>query len=553
MSEASPAGAARAPHALQQQPIQQARGPPPPPHKGSDAQQAQQHRRQQQIPKQSQQAAYVGDVCAEDPYPSLSDFHDYEPDLEFDDSDLLHQRHPENDDEDYGLVYGESGACPSEACPGQVPPLDAAAADLLRSPMSDGTIEEDFEAAFARAASGCGGGGGSVVGRGVVSGADLEERRDDFHDIAAHRIIDVIGDDVAGRKIILFSACRLPSNKAYDKQRLLKYLTFTLDQYVNMDYSLVYFHHGLTSRNKPGMRFLLDIYKALDRRYKKNLKCMYVVHPTNFIRVVWNFFRPLISAKFGRKIQYVNYLHELQSHMDRNLEHLPIPQQVKDYDKKLLSKYRQGTEDPAPTSSAWLPTQQFGASLEWIRAHDAGSDIPPIMRHCIHFLSKPDCLETEGIFRKAANASEIRELQSKINSGERIVFDAASPADVHVAAVILKSFLRELNEPLLTYKLYADVVRFSEIEKDSRLSYTQEMVNNRLPEHNFTVLKFLMEFLSLVIERSCLNKMTASNLSIVFGPNLVWSSDEALSLLHIGPINQLTEFIIVHQQEIFVT
>ena len=31
----------------------------------------------------------------EDPYPSLSDFHDYEPNLEFDDSDLLDAQHPE--------------------------------------------------------------------------------------------------------------------------------------------------------------------------------------------------------------------------------------------------------------------------------------------------------------------------------------------------------------------------------------------------------------------------------------------------------------------------
>ena len=31
----------------------------------------------------------------DDPYPSLSDFHDYEPNLEFDDSDLLNQQHPE--------------------------------------------------------------------------------------------------------------------------------------------------------------------------------------------------------------------------------------------------------------------------------------------------------------------------------------------------------------------------------------------------------------------------------------------------------------------------
>ena len=32
--------------------------------------------------------------------------------------------------------------------------------------------------------------------------------------------------------------------------------------------------------------------------------------------------------------------------------------------------------------------------------------------------------------------------------------------DVHLAAVILKTFLRELPEPLLTYQLYNDIVNF---------------------------------------------------------------------------------------------
>ena len=47
-------------------------------------------------------ATYNADV--EDPYPSLSDFHDYEPNLEFDDSDLLQQKHPENDDGKYTFL-----------------------------------------------------------------------------------------------------------------------------------------------------------------------------------------------------------------------------------------------------------------------------------------------------------------------------------------------------------------------------------------------------------------------------------------------------------------
>ena len=89
-----------------------------------------------------------------------------------------------------------------------------------------------------------------------------------------------------------------------------------------------------------------------------------------------------------------------------------------------------------------LPTQQFGATLSWIRDHNQGQHIPPIMNVCMDFLSKPDNLETEGVFRKSGNAAQIKELMAKINRGETIVF---SEGDVHIAAVILKTFLKELQ------------------------------------------------------------------------------------------------------------
>lgn len=38
--------------------------------------------------------------------------------------------------------------------------------------------------------------------------------------------------------------------------------------------------------------------------------------------------------------------------------------------------------------------------------------------------------------------------------------DYAAYGDVHLAAVMLKTFLRELPEPLLTYELYDQVVSF---------------------------------------------------------------------------------------------
>ncbi len=68
----------------------------------------------------------------------------------------------------------------------------------------------------------------------------------------------------------------------------------TLDMFVEEDYSLVYFHYGLSSNNKPPLTWLWQAYRAFDRKYKKNLKALYLVHPTNFIRIVWNVFKPAI-------------------------------------------------------------------------------------------------------------------------------------------------------------------------------------------------------------------------------------------------------------------
>ncbi|XP_059080422.1 rho GTPase-activating protein 1-like [Tigriopus californicus] len=461
-------------------------------------------------------APYGGDC--EDPYPSLSDYHDYEPNLEFDDSDLQTQ-HPEHDDfdlvEDAGNRDGLSVGTPCSI--GEV--------KFLESPMSNGTIEEDFETALV--ASNDGNLGQTQGPLTLSQGIDDE----DFSAIARHGIVEVVGDD---------------------HQKFLSYLTQTLDKYVNIDYSLVYFHHGLTSKNKPPLKWLWEVYKALDRRYKKNLKTLYLVHPTNFIRVVWNFFKPIISVKFGRKVQYVNYLHELEPHME--VARLPIPKQVIDHNSKLVARYCKSSLSNLSTANAGQaplsPHLQFGASLDWIKDHSAhGRDIPPIMLKCIDFLSQPDCLETEGIFRRSASAALVKELQSKINNGEQIVFEEG---DVHIAAVILKTFLRELEEPILTFDLFDQVVKFQEVSRDEKISYMQELLS-RLPDQNCIVLKHLMEFLSLVMDRSCLNKMTSSNLAVVFGPNLVWSNDQSLSLAHIGPINSFTEFLLVNQDQLFAT
>uniref|UniRef100_A0A667XJK0 Rho GTPase-activating protein 1-like n=1 Tax=Myripristis murdjan TaxID=586833 RepID=A0A667XJK0_9TELE len=337
-----------------------------------------------------------------------------------------------------------------------------------------------------------------------------------FYDIARHQIIEVAGDDNFGRKVIVFNACRMPPHHELDHHKLLMYLKGTLDQYVESDYTLIYFHHGLTSDNKPSLSWLRDAYREFDRKYKKNIKALYIVHPTMFIKTLLILFKPLISFKFGRKINYVSYLSELEDVV--KCEQLVIPARVREYDNKLRASLKPSAQPPmSPPRSPPLPNQVFG-------------------------------LDIEGIFRRSANVTLVKEVQLRYNSGETVNFTEME--DVHLAAVILKTFLRELPEPLLTFQLYNDIVNFSSVSSDSQVTAMKTLLES-LPEENYTSLRYLITFLAQVSSNSEVNKMTNSNLAVVFGPNLLWGRDNAMSLSAIGPINNFTRSLLDQQHLVF--
>ncbi|KAL5244891.1 hypothetical protein ACI65C_012301 [Semiaphis heraclei] len=472
----------------------------------------------------------------EEPYPSLSDYHDYEPNLEFDDTELQSPTADIDLEKSLANVNGTVGTL-----------------DYMESPVSDGTIEENFEEELVNAPQ--------VEGLTSVNNnatgnllddleADDSKEDEDFSDVAECGVVDVVGDDAVGRKIIVVSACKLPSNKEVDHPRLLRYLMYTLDKFVEQDYSLVYFHYGLTSKNKPTLSWLWQAYRAFDRKYKKNLKALYLVHPTGFIKVVWQLFRAVISAKFGRKIMYVNHLQELKLFMD--LDQLIIPAPVLDHDEQLMKKLNKRKVSPVEQEteqkSEPLPTQQFGVSLQFIKANNDGEIIPPLVRKCVEYLSLPDALETEGLFRRSANINHLRDLQNRINLGEPVDFGN----DVHLAAVLLKTFLRELEEPLMTFDLFDEITQFQTLPKDERPRQVKILILEKLPLDNYHLLKYLIQFLSKVMDRCDLNKMTSSNLAVVFGPNLVRSPNSQLSLAAIGPINAFTDFVLVNHDQIFI-
>ncbi|XP_034843218.1 rho GTPase-activating protein 8 [Mirounga angustirostris] len=281
-----------------------------------------------------------------------------------------------------------------------------------------------------------------------------------FYDVARHGILQVAGEDRFGRRVITFSCCRMPPSHELNHRRLLEYLKHMLDQYVESDYTVVYFHHGLNSRNKPSLGWLQSTYKEFDRRYKKNLKALYIVHPTNFIKVLWTIFKPLISHKFGKKVIYFNYLSELHEHL--KYDQLIVPPEVLRYDEKLQKLHKGRSPPPAktPPPRPPLPTQQFGVSLQYLKDKNQGELIPPVLKFTVTYLREKG-LRTEGLFRRSASVHTIREIQRLYNQGRPVNFD--DYGDFHIPAVILKTFLRELPQPLLTFRAYEQILGITSV------------------------------------------------------------------------------------------
>ncbi|KAL0985309.1 hypothetical protein UPYG_G00155310 [Umbra pygmaea] len=137
--------------------------------------------------------------------------------------------------------------------------------------------------------------------------------------------------------IILFTSCYLPEstveNYEYVMDHLFRYIVGTLDLMVSESYVMVYLC-SMAPRNKmPAIKWLRQCYSSIDRRLRKDLKGLFVVHPAWYIRALITLVKPFISEKFSRKIRFMHNLEELSEYIP--MEHLQIPDSIRQYDMKI--------------------------------------------------------------------------------------------------------------------------------------------------------------------------------------------------------------------------
>ncbi|KAJ2704688.1 hypothetical protein FB645_003053 [Coemansia sp. IMI 203386] len=98
-------------------------------------------------------------------------------------------------------------------------------------------------------------------------------------------VIFQAGVDFESKPMVVFCACSLPSPREVDYDRLLNLIIFRLDEFVESDYTVVMLTSG--AQHNPGWNWMMKAYGRLDRKYRKNVKNVYVVHPSMWSKLVF--------------------------------------------------------------------------------------------------------------------------------------------------------------------------------------------------------------------------------------------------------------------------
>ncbi|XP_005721792.1 rho GTPase-activating protein 17a isoform X3 [Pundamilia nyererei] len=193
-----------------------------------------------------------------------------------------------------------------------------------------------------------------------------------------------------------------------------------------------------------------------------------------------------------------------------------------DYHRKSLTVLETVLPTIQAQQDSWTEKPAFGTGLDE-HLKRSGREIALPIEACVMMLLETGMKE-EGLFRIAAGASKLKKLKAALDCSTSQLEEFYS--DPHAVAGALKSYLRELPEPLMTFQLYDEWIQASSVSDPDKRLQALWVVCDKLPKNNKNNLRYLVKFLAKLAQESELNKMTPSNISIVLGPNLLWAKTE---------------------------
>ncbi|KAF9148090.1 hypothetical protein BG015_010213 [Linnemannia schmuckeri] len=154
--------------------------------------------------------------------------------------------------------------------------------------------------------------------------------------------------------------------------------------------------------------------------------------------------------------------------------------------------------------------------------------IPSFVDDSISAMRNMD-MSVEGVFRKNGNIRRLKELSESIDKDPSAV-NLSEDNPVQVAA-LLKKFLRDLPDPLLTFKLHRLFIVSQKVEEESVRKTILHLTCCLLPKANRDSMEAICLFLRWVasfshVDEETGSKMDLHNLATVITPNILYSKSK---------------------------
>ena len=179
----------------------------------------------------------------------------------------------------------------------------------------------------------------------------------------------------------------------------------------------------------------------------------------------------------------------------------------------------------------------FGVPLEVIIDRDGADStegigpgalrIPAMVDDAVTTMRKMD-LSVEGVFRKNGNIKRLNDTMATIDRDGCEAVDFSKENVVQVAA-ILKKYLRELPDPLLTFKLHRLFIASQKIADEDKRRRILHLTCCLLPKAHRDCLEVLCAFFNFVasfhqVDEESGSKMDTHNLATVIAPNILYTN-----------------------------
>ncbi|XP_051989396.1 unconventional myosin-IXb-like isoform X2 [Xyrauchen texanus] len=167
----------------------------------------------------------------------------------------------------------------------------------------------------------------------------------------------------------------------------------------------------------------------------------------------------------------------------------------------------------------------------------AGDSVPFVIEKMLVHVEM-NGLYTEGIYRKSGSACRAKELHQILEKDPKAVCLDNYP--IHTISGLVKQWLRELPDPLMTYRLYNDFLYAADLPEASERLRAIYRKLDELPPANFSTLERLIFHLVKVTKEEAQNRMSANGLAIVFAPCILRCPDSSDPFLSLKDINKTT-------------